>query len=97
MKITAEEASTQFLSVLDQMTDGEPVTITRQGVSVAKIVPVLEPPKMTSAEAVDHLLMLRKGVRLDGLTIREMIDEGRRHSCDKYYEEKWDKEDKGKE
>ena len=96
MTITAEEASTKFLAILDQITDGEPVTITRQRVPVAMLTPTKEPEKLTPSEAVERIIELRKGIRLDGLSIREMIDEGRQHSCEKYYNDKWDKEDKGK-
>ena len=78
MTITAEEASTKLLSILDQMTDGEPVTITRQGVPVAMLTPTKEPVKLTPSEAIERIKELRKGVRLNGLSIREMIDEGRR-------------------
>lgn len=34
--------------------------------------------KRTPAEAVAHIFEHRKGVRLDGLRIRDLIDEGRR-------------------
>ena len=78
MIITAEEASTKFLVILDQITDGEPVTITRQGVPVAMLTPTKKPEKLTPSEAIERIKELRKGVRLDGLSIREMIDEGRR-------------------
>ena len=96
MTVIAEKASTNFLSILDQITDGEPVTITRQGVPVAMLTPTKEPEKLTPSEAIERIKELRKGVRLDGLSIREMIDEGRQHSCEKYYNDKWDKEDNGK-
>jgi prevent-host-death family protein len=78
MTITAEEASTKFMSILDQMKDGEAVTITRQGVPVATLFSSKKPEKMTPREAIERIKELRKGVRLDGLSIREMIDEGRR-------------------
>ena len=78
MTITAEEASAKFLAILDQMMDGEPVTITRQGVPVAMLTPTKEPEKLTPSEAIERIKELRKGVRLDGLSIRGMIDEGRR-------------------
>ena len=96
MIITAEEASAKFLSILDQITDSEPATITRQGVTVAMLTPTKEPEKLTPSEAIERIKELRKGVRLDGLSIREMIDEGRQHSCEKYYEDKWNMQDKGK-
>ena len=79
MTITAEEASTQFLTLLDRATAGESVTITRQGMTVAKIISAAEPEMLTPAGAVERLKELRKGIRLNGLSIREMIDEGRKY------------------
>jgi len=73
MTITAEEASAQFFTLLDRAAEDEPVTITRQGITVAKLVPITEPEKLTSSAAVARLKELRKGVRLNGLTIRELI------------------------
>ena len=78
MTITAEEASPKFLAILDQMMDGESVIITRQGVPVAMLTPTKEPEKLTPSEAIERIKELRIGVRLDGLSIRGMIDEGRR-------------------
>lgn len=78
MTITLEEAASQLPILLGRVVDGEEVTITRQGIPVVRMAPVLEPRRHTSAEAVDAILELRKGVRLNGLSIREMIDEGRK-------------------
>ncbi len=78
MTVTTEEVAARWPNLMEKIEEGEKITITRQGVPVANVVPVPEPPKKTSAEAVDHLLALRKGIRLNGLSIREMIDEGRK-------------------
>lgn len=78
MTVTTEEVAARWPTLLEKIDEGEKITITRQGIPVARVTPVPGPPERTSAEAVDHLLALRKGVRLDGLSIRKMIDEGRR-------------------
>jgi len=51
-----------------------PITITRQGMPVAMLTPTKQSEKLTPSEAIDRTKELRKGVRLDGLSIREMID-----------------------
>lgn len=79
MTIIAEEMTTQWPALLDRVAEGEQITITRQGIPIARLAPVPSPAKMTPAEAVDRLLELRRGIRLNGLSIREMIDEGRKY------------------
>jgi len=79
MTVATEESAIRLGDLVDRLAGGEQVTITRQGVPVAELIPVPEPPKRTPAEAVAHLKELRKGVRLNGLTIRELIDEGRKY------------------
>ena len=73
-----EESTTDLAQVLDAVENGETITIARHGFPVAVMVPV--PPEQR-AEAIDDLMRrwdeARKGVTLGGLSIREMIDEGR--------------------
>jgi antitoxin (DNA-binding transcriptional repressor) of toxin-antitoxin stability system len=40
MTITVEEASSQFLALLDRLTEDEPMTLTRQGKPVARLVKI---------------------------------------------------------
>jgi prevent-host-death family protein len=72
------EAKTHLAALLDRVAKGETIEITRRGVPVARLVP---------ASAADHrglkrialeIREIRKGNRLGGLSIRELIDEGRR-------------------
>ena len=79
MTVTTEEVAVKWPTLLEKIDEGEQITITRQGIPFANVTPASKSPKMTSAEAVDHLIALRKGVRLNGITIREMIDEGRKY------------------
>lgn len=78
--ITDVETGAQIQSLLDRVERGEEVTITRQGKPVARLVPVSAPLDREQARtAAEGLLALSKGVRLDGISIRELIEEGRRY------------------
>jgi prevent-host-death family protein len=72
------EAKTHLPRLLDQVAQGERITITKHGVPVAQLVPVGDPRQADIASTVEKIKQFRKGKRLDGLTIRELIDEGRR-------------------
>ena len=75
--VGAYEAKTNLAKLLDRVAKGERITITRHGVPVA----VLQPPNPRSAvdagEIVAQIQDFRKGKRLGGLSIKEMIAEGR--------------------
>jgi prevent-host-death family protein len=60
--------------VTDFVEKGEPVLLTRNGRPVAQIVPVKD--RTDAQEAMDWILS--QHWRLNGLSIREMIDEGKR-------------------
>ncbi len=71
------EAKTHLPALLDRVAQGEQITITRHGVPVAILVPA-SAPKADIRKTIQATLDSRKGWRLDGLSIREMIEEGRR-------------------
>jgi prevent-host-death family protein len=76
--IGAYEAKTHLPRLLDEVEKGERITITKHGRPVA----VLIPPGRAGAPDPDLLIQrireLRRGNRLNGLSIRELIDQGRR-------------------
>jgi prevent-host-death family protein len=72
------EAKTQLPRLLDEVEQGETITITRYGRPVARLVP-LRGRRRTVKEAIEAMRELRKGNRLDGITIRELIEEGRKY------------------
>lgn len=76
--IGAYEAKTHLPRLLDDVAKGERITITKHGVPVA----VLVPPGTAVGQDPDAVMRwmreFRKGHPLDGVTIRELIDEGRR-------------------
>ena len=77
-RIGAYEAKTHLPRLLDEVAEGEAITITKHGVAIAVLGPASTPPTMTPAEAIAGLRAFRRDHRLDGVSIRELIDEGRR-------------------
>ncbi len=73
------EAKTKLSKLLARVARGERITITRHGVPVAVLGPAPGPPRMSVAEAIEEIRRIRKGKRLGRLTIRQLIDEGRKH------------------
>jgi len=76
--VGAFEAKTNLSRLIDQVANGEQVTITKHGVPVARIVPInaLSP---NGAQAVKRLRELSVGVTLGGESISALINEGRKH------------------
>jgi len=72
------EAKTHFSKLLDRVSKGERITITKHGVPVAVLQPPEAPRKRPVSELIEEIKQFSKGHRLDGLTIREMIEDGRR-------------------
>lgn len=83
--VSDRDAKAQFAAILDRIDHGEEIVITRDGIPVAKVVPVSSTDLDTKASAreryqraADGLRELGAQLRLDGITIRELIDDGRR-------------------
>ncbi|MFO0697806.1 MAG: type II toxin-antitoxin system prevent-host-death family antitoxin [Nitrospira sp.] len=77
--IGAFEAKTHLSALLERVSKGETITITRHGVPAARLVPVEEPAKrMIHATLVERMRDLRARVKSDTITVKEMIEEGRR-------------------
>jgi len=73
--IGSYEAKTHLPRILDEVAAGRTYTITKHGREVARLVP---PNEMTPDEAVAGLRQARQGLRLDGLSIADLVAEGRR-------------------
>ena len=72
------EAKTQLPRLLDDVEQGESVTITRHGKPVAMLVPLPSSHEARAREAAARIRQLRVGNRLDGLSVRDLVSEGRR-------------------
>jgi len=77
-KVGAYEAKTRFSELLDHVARGETITVTRHGVEVAQLIPVGQLRQDEARRAVEEIKRMRAGIRLDGLSLTELRDEGRR-------------------
>lgn len=77
--VGAYDAKTHLPHLLDEVAAGKSLLITKRGFPVARLVPVdAEVETRTPEEAVAALRAARRGARLGELSLREMIEEGRR-------------------
>ncbi len=76
--VGALDAKTHLAELLDRVEQGESVTITRHGKPVAQLVPVLATQKRDRLEAIRQLRTFGLGRTLGDITIRDLINEGRR-------------------
>ena len=73
------EAKNRLSEILDRVERGESILITRHGRAIAQLVPLNSKRDPARIErAIEGLRELRKRTSLGGLTIRDLIDEGRR-------------------
>src|SRR5262245_32347581 len=74
------EAKTHLPQLLERVAQGEEFTITKHGKPVARLVPATPtPPKPDVRQVIEELKAFSKGNTLgDDLTIRDLIEDGRR-------------------
>ena len=76
--VGAYEAKTHLPQLLDRVRKGERIVITRHGTAIAVLQPPEQGEKGDPAEVVAEILEFRDQHPLDGVTLRELIEEGRR-------------------
>ncbi len=75
--VGAFEAKTHLSELLDDVARGERIAITKHGVPVAFLIPARTEHQDASG-IIAAIRRVRRGVRLKGLKVRDLIDEGRR-------------------
>ncbi len=75
--IGSYEAKTHLPRLLDEVAAGETITITKHGVPVATLAPV-RTERRSARSAADELRAFRDRHPLDGIRIRDLIEDGRR-------------------
>jgi prevent-host-death family protein len=75
--VGAYEAKAHLAQLIEEVTRGQQVAITKNGMPVALLVPVTSTRKPDAREVVRQLRELRRGITLGSLSLREMIEEGR--------------------
>jgi prevent-host-death family protein len=79
MNIGVFKAKTHLSSLLDRVAKGEKITITRHGMPVAILAPVGEiGQKLSHADIVEGMRILRGRVKPGRMSVREMVQQGRR-------------------
>ena len=76
--VGAYEAKTHLPKLLERVAKGERITITKHGVPVAVLQPPVSGRRSDSGAVIRELKEFRRQHHLDGLSIRDMIEEGRR-------------------
>jgi prevent-host-death family protein len=72
------EAKTHLSSLLARVSRGEKIAITRHGSPVAVLVPAGKAAIGDRQAVVQAIMEFRKANTLQGISVREMIEEGRR-------------------
>jgi len=75
--VGAYEAKTHLPKLLKQVSKGERITITKHGVPVAVLQPADSARTVDPKNVIRELRTFRDKHTLHGLSIREMIEEGR--------------------
>lgn len=77
--VDVDHAQANFFDLLDQVANGEEITMIKNGVACAKLVPVPSEERTKRAESIEKIKALSKGLTLDGLSVREMKHEGHKY------------------
>ena len=78
LEVALYEAKNRLSGLLDEVATGKQIIITRHGKAVAKLVPTDHGFDRAKAMiAAKTLFEIRKGVTLNGLSIKELVNEGR--------------------
>ena len=75
--IGAYEAKTHFSKLVDRVARGERITVTRHGVPVMTMQPISPKPEAPPEDVISAIKTFREGRRIEGVSIKELIEEGR--------------------
>jgi prevent-host-death family protein len=73
------QAKNGLSELVERVSKGEEIMITRRGEKVAMLVPARRRAGRAARDVIEHIRQTRKGARLPkGYTLRQLIEEGRR-------------------
>ncbi len=79
MQVSTIEAKNRLSALLAEVARGAEVTITKRGIPVAKLVPAAPTFDRDKARrAAAGIREVSRGLTLDGLKIKDLVDAGRR-------------------
>lgn len=76
--VGAFDAKTHLSALLDKVESGEEVVITRHGKAIARLIPEAVAGQSRLGDTVRQLKALREEQGLDGLSWKDLRDEGRK-------------------
>jgi prevent-host-death family protein len=76
--IGAYEAKTHLPKLLERVARGEKIIITKHGVPVAILQPIDPQQRSDPRRVIEQIKEFRTENRLDGVSLRELIEEGKR-------------------
>jgi prevent-host-death family protein len=77
-KISSFEAKTHFSQLLQRVKKGERITILNHNSPIAVIVPFVNNEIPNVQETIENLISFSNGKKLAGISIKDLIDEGRK-------------------
>lgn len=77
--ISVDEAKTKLSWLLDRVSEGHEYTITKHGAPVAMLVPPRAHRRPDIDETIEAIKEWGRNHTLGGMTIRELIEEGRQY------------------
>lgn len=78
VSVGAFAAKTHLSALLDKVSQGQEVVITRRGKPVARLVPAAQVERSETESVIAELRRRRAGLTLGGLHWKDLRDEGRR-------------------
>ena len=78
-QVGAFEAKTHLPKLLERVGKGERFVITKHGNPVAELIPLRKRNPEKIRAAIDDLKEFQKTHSLDGMSIRQLIEEGRKY------------------
>jgi prevent-host-death family protein len=78
LSVGAYEAKTHLPRLLERVMKGESIVITKHGVPVAVLGPHDPQSSVDTRSLIKDIRDFRKGRTLDGTSLRELMEEGRR-------------------
>lgn len=76
--VGAYEAKTHLPQLLNRVSKGERIVITKHGIPVAILQPTESVKKILPKKAIANLRKFRENHSLKGLSLKQMIEEGRK-------------------
>ena len=73
------DGKTHLSALLERVAQGRGITITKHGTPIAMLIPARNRRRKDPRKVAKRIRALRRAVKLKGLTVRQLIEEGQRY------------------